>query len=154
MDQPLTLRRVTKDDAKLLYEWRNDEETRKQSQSITPVEWDEHAHWIENSLKNPDRILVIAERGGTPVGTCRADVRADGFTEISYTIAPQERGRGLSKPMVQQFVKEYLEGRRLAAHIKKGHKQSESVVIALGMKPFLEIPSKDQNDTRLIVEWR
>ena len=150
----LTIRPVTMDDATMLFEWRNDEETRKQSRSTESVHWENHVRWLENSLKNPKRILCIAEGDGVPVGTTRADERDDGYTEISYTVAPAARGKGLSKPMVIQFVQERLGGKRIAADIKKGHGPSESVARALGLSPFSEVPSEDPKDVRPMVEWR
>lgn len=154
MSDDITLRRATQSDEKILFDWRNDEETRRQSLTTTSVEWEGHVAWLEKSLQNPDRILVIAEITGEPIGTCRADLRDDGFTEISYTIAPSSRGKGLSKPMVMQFVQEFLEGKQLVATVKGDNKSSESVVRALGMKRFSEKHSEDPTDPRPLFEWR
>jgi RimJ/RimL family protein N-acetyltransferase len=151
--QPV-FRPVTEDDALLLLEWRNDPETLRQSGTTTPVEREGHIKWLSASLKNPKRILMIAEIGGVAIGTVRADERDDGFTEISYTIAPTERGKGLSKPMVVAFVKQYLSGRKILAEIKESNPASESVARALGLAPFHREPSKDSNDSRPMVEWR
>lgn len=152
---PLKIRRATLEDAKRLFEWRNDPETRKQSRATDPVSWDGHLQWLQNSFKNPKRILAIAETvNGEPVGTVRADIREDGFAEISYTIAPLWRGKGMSKPMAVGFARAFLQGRRIAANIKKGHGLSESVARALGLAPFSETPSDDSNDPRPMVEWR
>ena len=148
------VRKVTMNDAKILFDWRNDEETRRQSRTTLSVEWEDHVKWLEKSLKNPSRILCIAEYVGEPIGTLRADLRNDGFTEVSYTVAPTARGRGLSKPMVLTFAGEYVAGKKIAADIKKGHAPSESVAKALGLKPFSEMPSEDPDDARPMVEWR
>ena len=150
----LLIKRATMEDARRLFEWRNDEQTRKQSRNPAPVSWDGHVQWLEKSLKNPKRILCIAEVDGNAIGTMRADERDDGYTEISYTIAPYVRGKGFSKLMVLKFVKEYLAGRAIAAHIKKGHAPSESVTKALGLSPHHETPSADPEDPRPMVEWR
>src|SRR4051812_19153128 len=103
MSDDITLRLAVQNDEKILFEWRNDEDTRKNSITTKPVEWSNHVAWLQESLQNPDRILIIAEIAGEPIGTCRADLRDDGYTEISYTLAPGVRGKGLSKPMVIQF---------------------------------------------------
>lgn len=152
---PVRIRRASMEDARMLFEWRNDPETRKQSRTTNPVPWDGHVQWLQNSLKNSNRILGVAETGkGEPVGTVRADMREDGITEVSYTVAPAWRGKGMSKPMVLEFVREYLQGRSIAADIKKGHGPSESVARALGLSPFSETPSEDPEDPRPMVEWR
>lgn len=150
------VRRATMDDARRLFDWRNDEETRAQSRTTEPVQWEGHVKWLEHSLKKPPevRLLCIAEKDGEPIGTVRADMRNDGCTEISYTIAPAARGRGLSKPMVLAFVQQFLAGRKIVADIKKGHVPSESVAHALGLTPVSESPSEDPSDPRPMVEWR
>lgn len=152
---PMRLRRATIEDARMLLRWRNDAETRKQSISTEPVPWENHVQWLQKSLENPRRILAIAETlSEEPIGTIRADTRDDGFTEISYTVAPAWRGKGVSKPMAQEFVRKFLQGKRIAASIKKGHGPSESVARALGLAPFLETPSENPEDPRPLVEWR
>lgn len=52
--------------------------------------------WLIGVFGNPDRALYIAEEGGEPVGT----VRMDG-DELSWTVAPKSRGRGVGTRMVQ-----------------------------------------------------
>ena len=150
----LSLRNVSLKDAEILFAWRNDVKTRMASRTGAELKWEDHLAWLESSLKNPKRVLVIAERKNIPVGTARADKRADGFTEISYTIAPEARGQGLSKPMVLQFVREFLKGRRITATIKKGHVPSESVARTLGLAPYSEKPSDNPADSQPMVEWR
>ena len=154
MTNAIHIRRATPDDARLLFEWRNDPETRRASRTTEPLVWETHVRWLADSLKNSHRILGIAEMEGTPIGTMRADERKDGYTEISYTVAPTFRGKGFGTSMVVQFVKEYLSGKELAATIKKGHAPSESLARALGLSPHHETPSGDPEDLRPNVEWR
>src|SRR5205814_10364055 len=44
----------------------------------------------------PDRLLFIAELDGDAVGTVRFDLREPDVWEVSITLAPASRGRGLS----------------------------------------------------------
>ncbi len=150
----LKLRKANMDDAKILFEWRNDVDTRAQSRTREPVVWQSHMRWLEKSLQNPKRILVIAQEDTSAIGTLRADLRDDRVWEISYTVAPAYRGKGFAKKMTRQFVAEYFEGKNIAADIKKGHSASESVARALGLTPYSESPSTDPNDPRPHVEWR
>src|SRR3989344_5469081 len=113
--EEITVRKATVADAALLFEWRNDSETRRNS---------------------------------------RDKSARDGYIEISYTIAPEFRGRRLSKPMVKRFADEFLKGKKIVAHIKKDHRPSESVARMLGLKPVSEVPSEDPIDDRPMVEWR
>jgi RimJ/RimL family protein N-acetyltransferase len=95
----IALRPATLQDADLLLEWRNDPATREASHSTARVPRDEHLAWLSATLANADRKLVIAEENGAPVGTVRAE-RANGVWNLSWTVAPQARGRGVAKRMV------------------------------------------------------
>lgn len=97
--QGIMLRLATPSDAVRLREWRNDEATRVASRSQEIVDADSHTAWLMRSLQNPDRRLYIAEFASIPIGTVRWD-RKDDTWEISITVAPQARGRGLAAPML------------------------------------------------------
>lgn len=92
------LRRATMDDAAVLFAWRNDPETRANSVTTDPVAWDGHRGWLEMSLASPDRELLIAEIDGVPVGTVRIDRGEE--IELSWTVAPDQRGKGIGRYMV------------------------------------------------------
>ena len=83
------------------------------------------------------------------VGPVRSDELDDGCTEVSYTVAPQWRGRGLGKRMVLQFAREKLSGKKLLARIEKGHVPSERIAEALGLKPA----SEEEKNGRLFQTW-
>lgn len=92
--QMLTLRPATLDDARNLWLWRNDPATRGNSITTDEVPWESHVRWLEASLGNPERTLLVAETDA-PVGTVRIDAQ-----EISWTVAPEARGKGIAKAMV------------------------------------------------------
>lgn len=92
----VTLRPATSDDADLLLEWRNDPVTREMSLSSDVVTPEGHAAWLAASLGSQERRLFIANADGRPVGQVRLDARGAGSYEISITIAPAARGRGLA----------------------------------------------------------
>ena len=152
----LILRHASMDDAQILFDWRNDPGTRSSSLNHGEVGWDGHLVWLSRSLEKSDRILCVALVSGNPVGTVRADKNSDDSYEISYTIAPSSRGKGIGKRMVLQFVEEMLAGRRVTANIRRGHGASESIARALGLNPT-EIerrPPGDEPNDQPIVEWR
>ena len=151
------IRPATIDDAQVLFDWRNDEVTRANSINTNPVEWDGHVAWLGRVVdgSNPNRALYVVETDeGDGVGTVRTDRTEDGAYEISYTVAPAWRGKGVGKAMVVQFAQEHLTGEKILATIKKGHVPSESIARALGLSPVQEIPSEDATDPRPMVEWR
>ncbi|OGJ60199.1 hypothetical protein A2635_05520 [Candidatus Peribacteria bacterium RIFCSPHIGHO2_01_FULL_51_9] len=156
----VTLRKATMADAQRLFDWRTDALTRENSISTHPVEWDGHLAWLERTIggaaartRPSTTSLYVAEVAESPVGTVRTEEK-DGYVEISYTIAPEWRGRGLGKVMAVLCKEEYLAGKNLRALIKKGHVPSEAIAAALGLFPMFEEGSKDADDPRPIVEWR
>lgn len=95
---PATMRarRADSRDSRQLFEWRNDEATRRSSRSAAPLEWDAHVAWLERSLANRDRKIYLIEHSGEPVATVRWDRSTATDWEASITVAPERRGRGLS----------------------------------------------------------
>lgn len=93
------VREASNADAALLLAWRNDPETRAWSRTADPVAPADHQAWVDRSLHNPDRRLLIAEHGHKPVGTVRFD-RDGRHWEVSITVAPEVRGRKLALPIL------------------------------------------------------
>ena len=152
MIDDLRIRPAVEGDARSLFDWRNDEETRAMSGDTAPLVWESHLEWFTKALSGgfPGRsIYIIESEEGEQIGTVRSDERDDGFTEVSYTVAPQWRGRGLGKHMVLQFAREKLSGKKLLARIEKGHVPSERIAEALGLKPA----SEEEKNGRLFLTW-
>jgi len=145
----VSLRLATIKDAELLLAWRNDPLTREASRNSGEVPWENHVAWLEKSLLMSERKLYIAEEAGVPVGTVRADRLANGVQELSWTIAPEARGRGLAKEMVFLFVRKILPGESLLAVVKAGNTASEKIAEALGLHPASPDTALDN-----LVEWR
>ena len=82
------LRKATIEDAGILLEWRNDEETRKNSFQQNEVSQSEHFAWMRKVLKNLGiRLYILVNEGNVPVGQVRLDFD-DKDIGISYTISP------------------------------------------------------------------
>ena len=90
-------------DTGFLLAWRNDPGVRRWSRSSQPIDPVEHVHWLRQALADPDRhVLVICRaQDDVPVATTRYDLLRDeggnsrARWEISITVAPQMRGRGV-----------------------------------------------------------
>jgi len=108
------LRRVTESDKEQLFVWTNDPVTRMQSFSQEPVSWENHCAWFEKKLYDPDCYHYILEADGEAAGVIRLDRHGTQETEtttkasgqkdiyrISYSVAPQLRGRGYGKKLLQ-----------------------------------------------------
>ncbi|MCY0094719.1 GNAT family N-acetyltransferase [Hoeflea ulvae] len=92
----MQLRPATPDDAQRLFDWRNDDVTRQMSVSPDPVDWDGHVAWLSARLERAAPGLYIAE---ADTGDAVGSVRIDG-DEISYTVAPAHRGKGVATAML------------------------------------------------------
>lgn len=98
-DKSTRIRLATADDWELLLRWRNDEQTREHSIDQNPVAEADHRAWLEASVVSDDRHLFVVEVDGEPVGTTRLDSRDTGW-EISITVAPEHRGKGLGSVLL------------------------------------------------------
>ncbi len=98
---PLSLRRATLEDARQLLEWANDPVTRQASFNSESIPWETHVAWLQRSLNDAQCAFYIAEDGTQAVGTVRFDHREAGVAEISLSLAPAARGRGLGPKLIR-----------------------------------------------------
>ncbi|KUG07394.1 UDP-2,4-diacetamido-2,4,6-trideoxy-beta-L-altropyranose hydrolase [Solirubrum puertoriconensis] len=95
------LRQVTAADSDLLFSWSNDPTVRQFSFNPNPIGRAEHEAWFASRLGNPETVLLIAEDAATnsPQGLIRFALAGPDAT-LSYQIAAEHRGRGLSAPLL------------------------------------------------------
>jgi RimJ/RimL family protein N-acetyltransferase len=136
MNEFYRLRPATLEDAKLLFEWRNDPSTRAASHDTAEIGWETHIAWLEKILADPNRRLLLAQRGDAPVGTVRADF-ANGVYELSWTVAPEYRGCGVGAAIVRKVAEEIPEA--LRAEVKVGNTASARIAEKAGMRFMGEI---------------
>ncbi|MFL6608717.1 MAG: UDP-2,4-diacetamido-2,4,6-trideoxy-beta-L-altropyranose hydrolase [Pseudomonas sp.] len=73
----LRARPATQADARLLFEGRNAEAVRRVSLDHSVVDWDRHCQWLQASLVNPQRLLLVGEAADGPVGVLRYDLQGN-----------------------------------------------------------------------------
>lgn len=96
----ITLREVTDLDRELIWQWANDEETRKASYSQAYISWDEHILWFDSVQRQKNHRFYIANNGGKkPVGQIRF-ASDDKDTIVSFSVAPDSRRRGYGKEIL------------------------------------------------------
>lgn len=117
------------EDAQRLYEWRNDPLSRAASRRSHEIPLSEHEAVIAKGC------AWIAEEEGFAVGVIRLDPR-EGIMELSWTIAPEYRGRGLGLQMVRLALAQFPPP--LEAQIKRANLASIRIALGAGMKPFRE----------------
>lgn len=140
-------------DAALLFEWRNDEQTREHSRSTETVAWETHTRWLAVTLNNADRRLFLVENAeGTPVGTVRWDRESANAWEVSITIAPSHRGRRLARPLLEAGEKALAPERatHVIAAIHADNVASRRLFAAADYLP--QTPANDAGFTRF-AKW-
>lgn len=122
-------RPATIDDARMLFDWRNDQLTREMSRNSDPVDWSSHQGWISARLARPNPMLFIVEQAGKPVGTFRVDGE-----EVSYTVAPDMRRRGIGTSMLMLVSDNFG---ALKAEIFRRNEASIRAATAAGLEVIL-----------------
>lgn len=106
--ESIRTRAAALDDAMLLLAWRNDAVTRRMSLHSEAVSLEEHLAWYTASLSNPLRVIFIGEDAetGVAVGMVRfdSDASPSPIAEVSLNIAPEQRGRGLGRAVLEAAI--------------------------------------------------
>jgi RimJ/RimL family protein N-acetyltransferase len=144
-------REAAESDAGLLLGWRNDPRTRSASRSNGVVALTEHLAWLGGVLASPDRLLLVIELEGEPVGTVRFDrVQAEDTWEVSITVAPDKRGSGLAGPILavgERALTQRHRVRRILAGIHRDNAASAALFHRAG---YAEV----QDGTQVAGEFR
>jgi RimJ/RimL family protein N-acetyltransferase len=127
----MLLRPVSLQDAPLLLDWRNDPLTRENSFQTNVITLDVHLRWLQDALQNPKRKLFMGEENGKSLGIVRGDFSEEGC-ELSWTIAPEHRGKGFGKEIVRLAIM-VLRPQRFFARIKPGNVASERIAQFVGL---------------------
>ena len=94
----ITSRQATIDDARLIFDWSNDPETRTNSFNSEPIEWNGHLSWFEKRIKNED-IILIFEVDSVPIGMVRFYLDENEAT-IGVIVCPLQRGKGYGSKII------------------------------------------------------
>ncbi|MFG6207785.1 UDP-2,4-diacetamido-2,4,6-trideoxy-beta-L-altropyranose hydrolase [Pseudomonas retamae] len=95
----LKLRPATLDDAQLLFDGRNAEAVRRVSLDSSVIDWPQHLDWLSASLRNPQRLLLIAEADDGAVGMVRYDLRGCD-AEVSLYLLEGRIGLGWGRALL------------------------------------------------------
>lgn len=143
----MIFRTTTMDDAEMLMRWRNDPITVASFRSNRAVSLIEHTKWLRDRHKHAEKLTFICEDDGKPVGTVHMDKmeHKDNGYEVSVTVAPEARGRGLGASMLKMICGAYPDA-TLYTEIKFDNPASMKSFAAAG---FVQIGSYG-----LWTQWR
>lgn len=105
----LRFRKIKIEDAKMLYEWVMDEDTRKSAPNPEPFSFEEHHNWLIEQIKNPNSLIYIVENKNYSVGQLRFQLQLKNEIVCSIVLNPSFRGKGLGKKILSGGIQELLD---------------------------------------------
>jgi RimJ/RimL family protein N-acetyltransferase len=149
----LTLRPASAADEALLLAWANDPVTRAASRIHDQISAADHHAWLERRLDAPDEARIwIGEVMSAPIGVVRFERRAADAVEVSITVAPDARGRGLAGQLLQAGVTKAREAFgpvTILAEILAGNDASVRLFSGAGFTPVASVDSEASGIIRL-----
>jgi RimJ/RimL family protein N-acetyltransferase len=136
----LSLREADVEDSKLLFNWANEINVRRNSINQEPIIWENHLKWFTKKLNDSETKFLILTSEGNLLGQIRIDL-IDCYWNIDYSIDNEFRGKGLGKEIVRQLINKF-KSYKFKATVKKTNKASINVFVNLGFKK-LQIESDD-----------
>lgn len=116
--------------------WRNDSQTRLMSRNQQVIEVEAHTQWYNHLLSNPNRLLLIGELSHQSFGMVRFDyLENNSKWEISITLAPEFRNRGLSKELLKRAITYFhskFDNTEIIAEIKECNQASRKLFTGIG----------------------
>lgn len=151
--QRLSTRPATIADARMLFDWRDDPVTRAGSRVQDPLDWNTHVGWLSAAVADQDRQLLIVESDSSDVATVRWDRRAERDWEVSITVAPDHRGRGIASAVLAAAEHALIADApcRLLAGIHVDNTASKRLFERAGYLPHLPA---DESGFRTLSKWR
>jgi len=118
-----------------LFEWRNHPTVRAASRDPDVIKWENHQKWFASVLTSPDRLLLIGEREGMPVGVVRFDIQDD-EAEVSIYLVPGIKQSGQGRELLQRTECWLADSRpevcKIRAQVLGGNERSQRLFIGMG----------------------
>ena len=100
----INVRRVVEKDSEVIFKWRNDDLTRKMFITSELVEWDEHSKWLETTLANPNRCLLMCEtKKREQIAVVLFNIENNCAT-LSINLSPLKRGKGYASKCLSSAI--------------------------------------------------
>jgi UDP-2,4-diacetamido-2,4,6-trideoxy-beta-L-altropyranose hydrolase len=131
----IRIREATSSDSHQMFIWRNDERVRSVSRNKEPIDWAEHETWIDGVLADSNRLLLLGEQDGTPVGMVRFDIHAR-EAEVSIYLAPDYIGMNIGADLLVAaelwLAQRRPDVRTIEAHVLEDNRRSHRLFQTLG----------------------
>lgn len=131
----IEMRTASQDDSVKLFEWRNHPDIRAVSRNAEMINWEDHQRWFASVLAAPDRLLLIGQRDGLPIGVVRFDMRGD-EAEVSIYLVPDINQSGQGRDLLQSAERWLTDNqpgvRKIRAHVLEGNERSQRLFLGAG----------------------
>lgn len=127
------------EDARLLWNLRNDPESRKASLNESFIPFEDHVRWLSKALASPSyAIYVVCDADGADVGYVRFQREDKTKAQISIALNPSQRGRGrgaasLALGLARIFRRWDIQ--KIIALIKPENEASRNAFLKAGFAP-------------------
>ena len=129
-DERVRLRNVVPEDCRLLWEWANDPEVRKNAFNQDYIKYSTHNDWFNKKLNSHDSFIFIAvDRDDTPVGQVRFD-SADESALVDISIDPKKRKLHYGKELLEKGIAMFFNEsavESIYAYVKLGNTASRKI---------------------------
>ena len=145
MQSRLEHRQVVKEDCDLIFEWVNEDMTRKASFNQEEINYENHVKWFEGRVESSLSEILVFTESNQPIGQVRLE--SDGCNvEIGISIDVSARGKGHSFEMLtiaRQHSRRMFTGQPIIAHIKHENEKSINAFTRSGFELVGEVEFKE-----------
>jgi len=123
------------EERRIIWEWWNDQDTRKMMKKNDPVSWDEHTAWYHKFMQQNHSKMYFMYTENKKIGVVRFNYQEKNIFEVSININPLERGCGWGKKILRKAIHEMKDKKRtvhLIAMYKKENISSRNVFLGNG----------------------
>ena len=105
----VSVRLANLSDSKEVFNWRNDNTTRKMSHTNDIIDWQEHNHWFDSNLESKSQCLLICyiEETHEKVAAVRFNLQ-NNIAIISINLSPSMRGKGFAVPCLNEAIDYFI----------------------------------------------
>ncbi|OEJ66327.1 UDP-2,4-diacetamido-2,4,6-trideoxy-beta-L-altropyranose hydrolase [Magnetovibrio blakemorei] len=125
-------------DTDLMYRWQSNPNLRKHSRQPLSPTYDEHVSWVEASLSNPRRMILLIMHAGISVGILRFDkLNEANKYEISILIDDKYQGLGIASAALS-LGRALHPSSQIIAEVHIENKASRTLFLNAGYVPIDE----------------
>jgi len=129
----IVMRTAMADDSERLFSWRNDPAIRAVSRNSDFINWEDHSRWFASLLNDPNKVLLIGQRDGVPIGVVRFDIQNHRAEVSIYLVSGITGcGRDLLCSAEIWFAQNRREINVLRADVLGGNERSHQLFLSSG----------------------